>query len=233
MGEVADFAEPLNDLAERLTAEQKERKADDQELINLLNEVCLKMYHKFQKEERSDWLLHYTLNKLLWGTWPCYVTAALKAKTIWLSIPLDCSQPDNEGTKKYERWNRARLVLTLFFYFDYSINKIIIHHLHSIFFNYFHSGRTCQQSLLRSLLISLLCKHVVILTVTHFQLVTKVFMLVQLWCHFLLVVPIVFNFDFLCCRRFLYFFLLMLRIVTLGLFFVVVMVQTFHQLVDL
>jgi len=54
MGEVADFAEPLNDLAERLTAEQKERKADDQELINLLNEVCLKMYHKFQKEERSD-----------------------------------------------------------------------------------------------------------------------------------------------------------------------------------
>ena len=51
MGEVADFAEPLNQIAERLTIEQIERKRDDQEIIDLLNDVCYKMYQKFQKQE--------------------------------------------------------------------------------------------------------------------------------------------------------------------------------------
>ena len=43
MGEVADFAEPLNEIAIRLEAEQSERKRDDQEIIDLLNDVCFKM----------------------------------------------------------------------------------------------------------------------------------------------------------------------------------------------
>ena len=43
MGKVADFAEPLNEIAVRLEAEQSERKRDDQEIIDLLNEVCFKM----------------------------------------------------------------------------------------------------------------------------------------------------------------------------------------------
>ena len=50
MGEVSDFAEPLNDIAERLTVEQSERKKDDQEIIDLLNNVCTKMYSRFQQQ---------------------------------------------------------------------------------------------------------------------------------------------------------------------------------------
>ena len=50
MGEVSDFAEPLNDIAERLTVEQSERKKDDQEIIDLLNNVCTKMYTRFQQQ---------------------------------------------------------------------------------------------------------------------------------------------------------------------------------------
>jgi len=49
MGEVADFAEALNEIAARLSMEQIERKRDDQEIIDLLNDVCYKMYQKFQK----------------------------------------------------------------------------------------------------------------------------------------------------------------------------------------
>ena len=48
MGEVADFAEPLNEIAIRLQSEQGERKRDDQEIIDLLNDVCFKMSQKFQ-----------------------------------------------------------------------------------------------------------------------------------------------------------------------------------------
>lgn len=48
MGEVADFAEPLNEIAIRLRTEQVERKRDDQEIIDLLNDVCFKMSQKFQ-----------------------------------------------------------------------------------------------------------------------------------------------------------------------------------------
>ena len=43
MGEVADFAEPLNEISTRLTVEQAERKKDDQEIIDMLNDVCFKM----------------------------------------------------------------------------------------------------------------------------------------------------------------------------------------------
>ena len=35
MGEVSDFAEPLNEIAVRLEAEQSERKRDDQEIIEI------------------------------------------------------------------------------------------------------------------------------------------------------------------------------------------------------
>ena len=48
MGEVSDFAEPLNEIAIRLEAEQSERKRDDQEIIDLLNEVCFKMSLKLR-----------------------------------------------------------------------------------------------------------------------------------------------------------------------------------------
>ena len=48
MGEVSDFAEPLNEIAVRLEAEQSERKRDDQEIIDLLNEVCFKMSLKLR-----------------------------------------------------------------------------------------------------------------------------------------------------------------------------------------
>ena len=43
MGEVADFAEPLNEISTRLHTEQAERKKDDQEIIDMLNDVCFKM----------------------------------------------------------------------------------------------------------------------------------------------------------------------------------------------
>ena len=48
MGEVADFAESLNEISIRLQTEQVERKKDDQEIIDLLNDVCFKMSQKFQ-----------------------------------------------------------------------------------------------------------------------------------------------------------------------------------------
>ena len=48
MGDVADFAEPLNEIATRLASEQVERKKDDQEIIDLINDVCLKMSQKLQ-----------------------------------------------------------------------------------------------------------------------------------------------------------------------------------------
>ncbi len=48
MGDVADFAEPLNEIATRLASEQIERKKDDQEIIDLINDVCLKMSQKLQ-----------------------------------------------------------------------------------------------------------------------------------------------------------------------------------------
>ena len=44
MGQVSDFAEQLNELALRLANEQNDRKKDDQEIIDLLNDVCYKMY---------------------------------------------------------------------------------------------------------------------------------------------------------------------------------------------
>ena len=50
MGEVADFAETLNEIAARLQLEQSERKRDDQEIIDLLNDICFKMSQKFQAE---------------------------------------------------------------------------------------------------------------------------------------------------------------------------------------
>ena len=46
MGEVADFAESLNEITARLSTEQNERKRDDQEIIDLLNDVCFKMSQK-------------------------------------------------------------------------------------------------------------------------------------------------------------------------------------------
>ena len=49
MGDVADFAEPLNEIAGRLATEQVERKKDDQEIIDLLNDVCFKMSQKLQE----------------------------------------------------------------------------------------------------------------------------------------------------------------------------------------
>lgn len=44
---VSDFAEQLNDITERLHKEQSDRKKDDQEIIDLLNEVCTKMHKRF------------------------------------------------------------------------------------------------------------------------------------------------------------------------------------------
>ena len=51
MGEVADFAEALNEITTRLAIEQRERKHDDQEIIDLINEVCYKMSQKLQIEQ--------------------------------------------------------------------------------------------------------------------------------------------------------------------------------------
>ena len=50
MGEVADFAESLNEITARLSTEQSERKRDDQEIIDLLNDVCFKMSQKLQED---------------------------------------------------------------------------------------------------------------------------------------------------------------------------------------
>jgi DNA-binding TFAR19-related protein (PDSD5 family) len=47
MAQVSDFAEQLNELNDRLQMEQVERKKDDQEIIDLLNNVCTKMHKKF------------------------------------------------------------------------------------------------------------------------------------------------------------------------------------------
>ena len=60
MGDVADFAEPLNEIAARLGSEQVERKKDDQEIIDLLNDVCFKMSQKLQ--ENADWLSKLTIS---------------------------------------------------------------------------------------------------------------------------------------------------------------------------
>ena len=43
MGNTSDFAEPINEIMARLATEQTERKRDDQEIIDLLNDVCFKM----------------------------------------------------------------------------------------------------------------------------------------------------------------------------------------------
>uniref|UniRef100_A0A7S3MKY7 Uncharacterized protein n=1 Tax=Favella ehrenbergii TaxID=182087 RepID=A0A7S3MKY7_9SPIT len=50
MGEVADFAESINEITARLSTEQNERKHDDQEIIDLLNDVCFKMSQKLQDD---------------------------------------------------------------------------------------------------------------------------------------------------------------------------------------
>lgn len=47
MNEVQDFALELNSICERLAVEQNTRKADDQEIIDVLNEVCFKMCKSF------------------------------------------------------------------------------------------------------------------------------------------------------------------------------------------
>ena len=52
LADVSDFAEPLNNLTERLESEQVERKKDDQEIIDLLNDVCTKMHKKFQASDK-------------------------------------------------------------------------------------------------------------------------------------------------------------------------------------
>ena len=56
MGQVSDFAEQLNELALRLASEQDLRKKDDQEIIDLLNDVCYKMYHSLNNTDNQQWL---------------------------------------------------------------------------------------------------------------------------------------------------------------------------------
>ena len=60
MAQVSDFAEQLNELNDRLQMEQVERKKDDQEIIDLLNNVCTKMHKKF-----TSWLKLILLIQLL------------------------------------------------------------------------------------------------------------------------------------------------------------------------
>ena len=47
MSEVADFAEELKRISLRLNKEVESRKKDDQEIIDVLNEVCFKMSKNF------------------------------------------------------------------------------------------------------------------------------------------------------------------------------------------
>ena len=51
MGEVSDFAEAINNLTFRLENEKTERKKDDQEIIDLLNSVCAKIFKKFESPQ--------------------------------------------------------------------------------------------------------------------------------------------------------------------------------------
>ena len=48
MDEMRDFAEELHDLSDRLYKEEQTRQSDDQDIIDLLNDVCYKMSMKFQ-----------------------------------------------------------------------------------------------------------------------------------------------------------------------------------------
>ena len=48
MDEIRDFAEELHDLSDRLYKEEQTRQSDDQDIIDLLNDVCYKMSMKFQ-----------------------------------------------------------------------------------------------------------------------------------------------------------------------------------------
>jgi hypothetical protein len=47
MNEVEDFAEELKKIQVRLEKETDARKRDDQEIIDVLNEVCFKMCKNF------------------------------------------------------------------------------------------------------------------------------------------------------------------------------------------
>ena len=47
MDELKDFAEELAVISDRLRDEQEKRKDDDQDVIDVLNDVCYKMSVKF------------------------------------------------------------------------------------------------------------------------------------------------------------------------------------------
>jgi len=47
MDELKDFADEITTISDRLRKEEESRKSDDQDIIDVLNEVCYKMSVKF------------------------------------------------------------------------------------------------------------------------------------------------------------------------------------------
>jgi translation elongation factor EF-1beta len=42
--QINDYAETFTEIADMLEREEKDRQSDDQEIIDMLNEICMKMY---------------------------------------------------------------------------------------------------------------------------------------------------------------------------------------------
>jgi len=42
----SDYAEEFNAISDMLEKEERDREADDQDIIDMLNDICIKMYHK-------------------------------------------------------------------------------------------------------------------------------------------------------------------------------------------
>lgn len=46
-----DFAEAFGEVADMLEREERDRENDDQQIIDMLNDICLKMYNKIAKAD--------------------------------------------------------------------------------------------------------------------------------------------------------------------------------------
>jgi signal recognition particle receptor subunit beta len=49
--QIKDYAEAFIEIADMVEREERERHSDDQEIINMLNEICIKMYHKISDDK--------------------------------------------------------------------------------------------------------------------------------------------------------------------------------------
>eukprot|EP00347_Sterkiella_histriomuscorum_P006836 403351248 len=50
--QLKEFAEELSEIQELLDQEEDERKQDDQEIVDMLNEICIKMYKRIQDQNQ-------------------------------------------------------------------------------------------------------------------------------------------------------------------------------------